>query len=185
MDWTRVTERFSAIELALMALCAVLTFAIGYESIAGLEEPAVPSVALHHVSHLGATQESFSPPAIGSFGAIDEHPLFLRQRRPPPPPEAIAKAAAPPPPPNVFLVGVISDAHGSIALLRTPASPLEMSFTVGSKIDGWQVVSISPDRVLLRSGAANDELRLNAEHPGGSSQSHPTTLNDQRNGPRG
>jgi hypothetical protein len=101
-------------------------------------------------------------PAPEAFAEIDARPMFSPDRR------AIASAPAGEAsltPPDVTLVGVIVSGRDSLAMLRTPSSPLANAYRVGAAISGWQVSEIAPNRIVLTSGAARSEIRLDANKP--------------------
>ncbi len=107
-----------------------------------------------------------SPPSVAAnplaiwsldrLSATRERPLFAPTRRPPPPPPPAAPVArqveAPPPPappPTLVVLGIVSDAEGTRAMLRTQASDKVVRARLGDDIGGWKVTEIEPRRVTL------------------------------------
>ena len=81
-----------------------------------------------------------------------ERPLFAPTRRPPPPPPALVaqQVKAPPaPPPTLVLLGIVTEADGARAMVRTQASEKVIRARVGDDIAGWTVAQIEPRRVIL------------------------------------
>jgi len=101
----------------------------------------------------------FVPPPSGEFAAINAHPIFSPTRKSVEP-APVGAAAAPPPPPSVALIGVILDGQTRLALVKTPASPLETGVSLGASIGGWQLTQIFPDRIVLHLGTSDDEIKL-------------------------
>jgi len=154
-----MTFAFSPAQLGLGSLCALLAASIVYELSAPLPEFSVLVNAKHARITMPDPPSAFSPPPAAAFAVINERPIFSPGRKPVAP-KPVGVAAAPPPPPSAALVGVIMDSHNSLALVRTAASPLEVSVGLGGNIAGWQVTQIEPDRIVLRSGATDDVIKL-------------------------
>jgi hypothetical protein len=150
----------------LFALCGVLTMAIFYEIAAPLPDVAVPELTPRAFAGAVPASQRFSPPPVESFAAINARPIFSPERKPIEP-VAIASANGPSQLLKAILVGVIMDAQNRLALIKTAASPLAEAFAVGATIEGWQVQEIDTDKVVLRSGAAQDEIRLDADRASG------------------
>jgi hypothetical protein len=171
-------ERAAAVSAALLALVFL------YEALVPMGVPDTPAIALPPiaVSHLFVA-DTAQPPSV-VYAAITEKPLFLPTRTRPSLVVAKPETAAPPPPPNVYLVGVIADSAGSLALVRSPDSPLETSLRAGQTIGGWQITQILPDRMILTSGAVQDEVRLDAPHPMDAPPSKPNPQTPQQTPPQ-
>lgn len=100
-------------------------------------------------------------PAIGTFAAIDAHPLFNEDREPSPVDAGPADDAAPPPSPlNVQLTGVIIDEinHVRVAMLLDKARNVPVSLKVGMPLDGdqaaWTLVDLKPRVAVFRNASA-------------------------------
>lgn len=145
----------------LYCLCGLLSAACAYEVWAPLPAVAVPDRAIAMGAPAQPSSAVFVPSPIAAFDAINERPIFSPDRKPIAPAAAATAGAATTPPP-VSLVGVILDGKISMALIKSAASPLETAFAVGETIDGWQVTEIDSGKVVLRSGAATDEIKLEA-----------------------
>ncbi len=149
----------SRLQSGLIILCCLLTAGIGYELYAPLPNLSVPAVTLRDPPPEAPVAMYFTAPPLESFATINERPMCVPGRKPVAP-KSLGPAAPPPPPPSVALVGVIIDAAGRLALVKSSASPLEVSVGIGGSVDGWQVTRIEPDRIVLSLGATNDEIKL-------------------------
>jgi hypothetical protein len=95
---------------------------------------------------------------LDQLPATRERPLFSPSRRPPPRPEAprLEMAAAIPPPaprqpPSVALVGIVTDADGTWALVHAGGSEKITRARLGDQISGWKVSEIASRRLVLSS----------------------------------
>lgn len=150
----------------LAVLCAALGAASVYEMTAPPPSYAVPAARMRSTVAIGAPAAEFMPPPANAFAAVTERPLFDPARKKyVPPPSAASGKAAPPPPPNLLLVGVIIDSERRLALMKGSEAALAMSYAVGERIDGWQVAEVDPDRVVLRTGTVEDDIRMDANKP--------------------
>jgi general secretion pathway protein N len=96
-------------------------------------------------------------------------PLFEASRRPieapaPLPPPRVEPAAAPPPPfvdqNALSLLGVVASEGRTIALLKRNQTGQNIRVEVGDAVDGWTIVSIEPQRVMIRQGDTQIALQL-------------------------
>jgi general secretion pathway protein N len=82
-----------------------------------------------------------------------DRPLFSPSRRPPPPVlAAVAQVIQPvpeAPPPNIVLLGIVTDAGGAQAVLRTSDAATPIRARLGDEIAGWKVSQIEPRRLVL------------------------------------
>lgn len=143
---------FAATSLALAGLLA-------YQLSAPLPEFDPPVMHLKPKAQRAGTVVPVTTPSPEAFADIDTRPMFSPDRR------AIASIPsgdASLAPPDVILVGVIVSGRDSLAMLRTPSSPLANAYRVGAAISGWQLSEIAPDRVVLTSAAGRNEIRLDA-----------------------
>jgi hypothetical protein len=103
-----------------------------------------------------------SLPPLAAFSTTVERPLFSRNRRPPPPGEAagaeLAQGTATEMP--FLLSGVLIAGPRRVALLQTRASPKTLRVEEGETVEGWKVVTIRPQAVVVRSGSGQQELKL-------------------------
>jgi general secretion pathway protein N len=95
---------------------------------------------------------------LDQLPATRDRPLFSPSRRPPPPPQAprvetVAAVAPPAPrqPPSVVLLGIVTDADGTWALIRAGGADKIKSARLGDEIEGWKVSQIETRRLVLSS----------------------------------
>jgi hypothetical protein len=156
------------LDLGLYASCAVLVGAFTYEVWAPLGEFTLPTAALPERPSL-PTISPFNPPPQSSFAAIDARPIFSPARKPIES-TAVAGTSSAATPPDVALIGVILDGKTQLALLKREGAPFAESTAVGASVDGWEVTEITPDHVVLRSGAQEFVLSMD-----GKRKSQPST----------
>jgi hypothetical protein len=97
--------------------------------------------------------------ALDQLPATRDRPLFSPSRRPPPRPEAprveitASIPVAPPPsrPPSIVLMGVVTAADGTWALVRAGSSDKITPARLGDEISGWKVSEIGSRRLVLSS----------------------------------
>ena len=116
------------------------------------------------LAHIAPAPERFAPLPLAAYAVIDARPIFSSERKPIEPAE-VSATSGPATLAKAVLVEVIMDTRNRLALVKTATSPLAKSFAVGATIDGWRVQEIDADKVILRSGAAQEEIRLNADQP--------------------
>jgi hypothetical protein len=93
--------------------------------------------------------------SLEQLSATLARPLFAASRRkaaPNPTSVAPPREEPPDPPrpaPNVTLVGIISDPHGSQAVLRSGGSAKDTKKRVGDDVDGWKVTDIGKQNLTL------------------------------------
>ena len=143
---------FAATNLVLAALLA-------YQLMAPLPDIDPPFIHLKPRTQRAEAVTPVTTPPPEAFAEIDTRPMFSPDRKAIVAAQAGAASLAPP---EVTLVGVIVSGRDSLAMLRTPSSPLANAYRVGAAISGWQVSEIAPDRVVLTSAAGRSEIRLDA-----------------------
>ena len=96
-------------------------------------------------------------------------PLFETSRRPIeapaplPPPQVEPVTPAPPPVVDqnaLSLLGVVASEGRTIALLKRNQTGQNIRVEVGDAVDGWTIVSIEPQRVMIRQGDTQIALQL-------------------------
>jgi hypothetical protein len=92
---------------------------------------------------------------LASLSATRDRPLFSPSRRPPPAPvvRLIEPAPVPPvppaPPPSIALIGVITEAEGSFAVVNQAGTNKSIRARMGDQIDGWTVTQIADRQLVL------------------------------------
>lgn len=149
------------LDLILLASCGIFTGALAYEVFMPLGEFKLPPVTVPERTAT-PTISPFQPPPQSSYAVIDARPIF-NPTRTPVEPTAIATGTTSAVPPDVVLVGVIIDSKNRIALVKREGAPFSESIILGALLDGWAVIDISADHVVLQSGAQEIELRMDAK----------------------
>jgi len=72
---------------------------------------------------------------------------------------------APAPPPSIdrnalSLLGVVASQGRAIALINRKATGQNVRVRVGDEVDGWTIISIEPQRVMIRHGDTQIALQL-------------------------
>lgn len=149
------------ITLTLIALCSWLGFT-AYEQ----ANKPVPSTS-NRVRDVGAvtaqstgkskqTRQVITFPRLETLTDITSRPLFNVSRRP-----IEVKEPTPDKKPtelNIMLSGIVIGHEGQIAHLRSATDQQTRALRVGDRIGDWEIQSIFPDRVVLRSGGRVETL---------------------------
>ncbi|MBV9992290.1 MAG: hypothetical protein JOZ72_13480 [Alphaproteobacteria bacterium] len=143
---------FAAADLLLAGLLV-------YQLTASLPELDPPVMHLKPKVPRAEAVVPVTTPALEAFAEIDARPMFAPDRKAAVMAQPGAASLAPP---DVTLVGVIVSGSDSLAMLRTPSSPLATAYRIGATVSGWQLSEIAPDRVVLTAGPARNEIRLDA-----------------------
>lgn len=128
--------------------------------------PPVPILEAEPAAEGGRAQSvsaasAFRPPPQDAFAEIVERPLFSEGRRPPP-----AEAMPVGLPANLanldryVLIGILIKEGERVALLETQPGPTVVAVKEGEKLEGWQVIGITPNAVQFRAGDMDRELLL-------------------------
>jgi len=160
-----LTHGRSLLAAGLLAASALLGWTVYGELGA---EPAAPPPPAEPpaAAQRGAPAAPFTMPPLETFAEVTERPLFFPTRRPAPVQAATADRVDAQ---SLVLVGVIIAESGSAALIARANLPGARRVAVGEEIEGWILAEIGPDRVVLRSGTAQAELRLKDRKPGQAS----------------
>jgi hypothetical protein len=174
--------RFTNAQVALIALCAVLSAVLFYELFAPLREYHPPAIDNTHAAYNVALPAMYTPPAFETFANIDEKSVFNPLRT------AIvtdsggtATAAGDALPSDLALVGVIMDGPVKMALLKSSEAPLAVGVPEGGVFEGWQVASVEADKVVFAAHGDRQELKLSENKPPaakGSDQSDDDSSSD-------
>lgn len=125
-------------------------------------------------------QVRLTPDYSAAFRDLETRPLFTPGRTPPgmisPEPEVVAVIAAEtvsetavpsepqpsitPAEPNIKLLGIHGRGDLRAALIASGAETPELWMHVGQTVDGWILVSIAENQILIRNGAAEKVVRL-------------------------
>jgi len=114
-----------------------------------------------------ATRATRSLQPLSAFQGVTDRPLFTPDRKPyEPPVESPPVRRAPPPVPvaptlRFTLSAVITTPSAQIALLKNEGSSQVQKLAVGESYDGWTLVEVRPDSVVLRNGEIVRTIELN------------------------
>ncbi len=153
----------SLLPAGLFAASLVLGAAVVYQAaapVAPIAEPPLPHAALAPVPLPAAP--AYVPPPPSRFAIINLRPIFDPARQPVMEPELSGPRSFVPP--ELSLVGVAIASQVSVALLKKPMVRAAISVPLGQSIDGWKLVSIGPDFVVLHAGATDFTIKLRAAH---------------------
>ncbi|HEX3864914.1 MAG TPA: hypothetical protein VHY35_24775 [Stellaceae bacterium] len=153
--------------LPLSALCAVLGAIVAVQltgpADAEPKEPPVAATAEKPPVDIAALDK---PPALqlDDFSEVTERPLFSETRRP-----AAAEAAQTAEQSGpLTLAGIVISNKSRSSLFATGTPPVITRFREGQAVNGWVIRSILRDRVVLRRGTAERDVKLHddgAPHP--------------------
>lgn len=106
---------------------------------------------------------------LDQLGATRERPLFAPDRRRPAEALVVSRAAPPPPPaapPQVSLFGVVVDADGPRAVIRSDPAGKMVRVRLGDKVGGWQVTQIEGQRLVISLDNRSVAVTMFASHRG-------------------
>jgi hypothetical protein len=156
-----MTLSLNPAQLVLSGVCAALLLVLGYLLFAPLPEISVPQVhAAAETVEDDTPLQRFEAPPMAAFADVDDRSVFNPARVRVSSPSVAGATNATTLPSDISLVGVILDGEKRLALLKSPQAPLAVGLGVGGSIEGWQVTRVEADRVALRAGGPEQELKL-------------------------
>jgi type II secretory pathway component PulC len=135
------------------------------ESIAGNPPHAAPA----------ASSDRFSLPPLSSFAEVTERPLFSVSRRP----AAAEVSQAGDQKLSVTLAGIVTSPISSSVIVAHGEPPVLTRLKEGDNIDGWLVRLIEANRVVLRRGDIDQQLKLH-DIPGQANDDTTQTTRSRR-----
>jgi general secretion pathway protein N len=148
-----------AICAGLIALCFALSAIVYAElldeapAIVGAKDKSQPPAA----AASSATERPFALPSLESYAEVTARPLFSPSRRPAPPQVAQGRSLDAG---SLVLSGIILTSEARLALVQPGKGAKTMRLSEGQEVQGWIVQSILPDRIVLRRGASEHEIKL-------------------------
>jgi hypothetical protein len=123
-----------------------------------------PTATDRPVAQTAATQ-TWQPAPRPEYQLIAERPLFTVDRRPfvPPAPETLADVAPVAPPVQFELSAIVTSAGTQVALLKIATSAESFKVRVNETVQGWMLVEVRADSVVLRQGADTIVVELQPE----------------------
>ena len=100
-----------------------------------------------------------------AFAAISERPLFTPDRRPPEAADAPVAEPEATPPPAFVLRGVVHSGKVRRALLETAENAPLLRLREGETLDGWEIVTILPRKMVMRQGEQSLEVPISPPQP--------------------
>lgn len=152
----------------LLGLCAILGALVGWDWLAsgdagGTSRPALPRTA-QPVS--GVELAPLAGLTLDGLQSTVQRPLFERDRRTPEPAKPLAQVEPAPAPANPMrdsvptLAGILTSNGRRVALLRLQPSGQSVRAELGETIEGWTIVKIEPQGVVLRQGRRDLPLTI-------------------------
>jgi general secretion pathway protein N len=103
---------------------------------------------------------AFALPPVQRFAVVTERPLFSPDRKPPQHADDTAGAWS-----SFVLAGIIITSASREALVLHGKPQTIAHIQEGQALEGWTVTSIDPDRVVIRDGLSEHELKLTPKAP--------------------
>jgi general secretion pathway protein N len=118
----------------------------------------------------------FVLPPIESYAEVMARPLFSASRRPAP--QQVAQRGSLEPA-SLALTGIILSSQSRTALVQEAKSPKPIRLAEGQEVQGWTVQSILPDRIVIRRGTLEQEVKLHAASQGAQAGAPASTARTQ------
>ena len=150
----------SALTTALLGAICLSLATIVYREFNGIEtivEPARPAAA--SVTRHVLAEKTFAMAPMERFSAIVKRPIFSPNRRPAAKQPESKKQQRPQS--KLALYGIAITAGERIALVGVERGTGLARIKKGEAFSGWVVIDIEQNRVLLRQGTLDEELKLN------------------------
>lgn len=155
------------IELLLIGLCVALAALAVWPWVA-LDAATSPRVAPSAIASAPLAEGDLALPPLETFRATVERPLFTATRAPPqvrPAQEAGGELILG----RYRLTGVMIAKENTTVLLRPATGGKVIRLGRGQELDGWKVVSITADQIVLSSGGKEQRIPLGGAPRGGDS----------------
>jgi general secretion pathway protein N len=143
--------------IASLGLAALVYAELTGDDASAGEKTAVDTPVAAPPNAAAPSGEGFTLAPLSSFAEVTERPLFSSTRRPPPPQasqEAIKQSG------TLLLEGVILSKGQRLALISHGRPPTLSRLPEGHEVEGWTIVSIRPDGIVLQRDATRQELKL-------------------------
>ena len=160
-----MTVQVTWAQAGLTILCLVLLTVTILVLAAPVSDWTPPAVHAEQAAQASEAANTFAPPPLDTFSALNARPVFNPARTPLPsaddaPDDESSGSLA-----DLTLVGIISDGGAKLAIIRRANHPLATSVAAGADIEGWRVSRIEGDRVVLRGKGGERELRIQRANP--------------------
>lgn len=144
------------LHVPLMLLCATFVALAAWPWLP--LDAAGPAPAIRPPGAVGVVAEAeLAMPPLDSFRATVERPLFVATRSPARPVEAAG--------PDLILgryrlTGVMIASERTTVLLRPATGGKVIRLEQGQELDGWKVVTITPDHIVLTTAGREQRIPL-------------------------
>jgi type II secretory pathway component PulC len=146
--------------LGLIAWALGLALALEWVVLKRHRPPAPPQSATTANPAETRGDSPFVMPEESTFEQITQRPLFMENRQPGKEPSAEQVVEKAPPGPMQFkLMGIIQTPQGTVVLLVDGKGKYKR-IRVKDSLDGWQLMEVKEDRVVLQQGDRHEELAL-------------------------
>jgi general secretion pathway protein N len=160
--------------LLLLGLCLALGAIILLELGPSSDSAVNPAFVVADPPRPAAGSPAGAPvpmPSREAYSEILARPLFTPSRRPPEPVESTPRQA--PAPLTITLAGIAMSADQRIAIVQTGNPPRVLRLAEGQQLDGWTVITIAADRLVLRSHLATEEVKIKDVAPSSGAKANP------------
>ncbi len=106
---------------------------------------------------------------LDALAATRDQPLFAPNRRPPQKASAVVYSPPPPPqvnPPALSLLGIVSNPNDAHAIVHVAGADRPRTLRIGDAIDGWHVISIDPQRLVIGYSDRVENISMFKPSPG-------------------
>lgn len=149
------TGTIALLSIACLAMAGII-YAELTSPVAASEDPVAPAVETRMKGPSKNGSARFSMASLQSFAAITDRPLFSQSRHPP-----VQGSSDSLGPWSAFtLAGIIISPTSREVLILHGKPPALVHLQEGQDVEGWVVTSILPDRIVLRGGDVEHELKL-------------------------
>jgi hypothetical protein len=147
----------AALALACLVLAGLVSQELGTDPADAASETASAPAIASTKSNPMPQPAGFALPPLGSFAEVTDRPIFAHSRRPPPPqaPQDTVKEIK-----TLVLEGIVLSKDERIALVTHGRPPVLARLTEGREIEGWRVVEIRADRIVIARDSIQQELKL-------------------------
>jgi type II secretory pathway component PulC len=143
--------------LPLAIVCAVLASVVGAELTMAGDEPSRLAVApAAATADPSIARQAVALPPLGTFPEVTQRPLFSENRLPAAVETTQSGDASGP----LALAGTVISNNVHSALFAVGNPPVLTRFKEGQTVDGWSIRAIERNRVVLRRGAEEREVKF-------------------------
>jgi hypothetical protein len=152
--------------LGLIAWALLLALALEWVVLKRHRPTGPPQAAATATPTDAGGNSPFVIPEESKYEQITQRPLFMENRQPGKEPSAAEQVVekAPPGPMQFKLMGIIQTPRGTAVLLVDGKGKYKR-IRARDSLDGWQLMDVKEDRVILQQGERHEELALLKKRP--------------------